>query len=245
MVHPLRAGATVLLLALGLVAGQGNQLKCGQTQLQDTRTNYERCASNKIREITAWLQMKEESILLSSVCTAVHELLHLCGDELGWCFTQEQVEVTKSTQQAGIEEILRRHLPVDTVETCLHQDIPIKVLAGKGQNSTSEAESATPSSQAPSTSTTTTTTTTTSTTTSTTESLDPRKPASPRRSDSSRSFFPTAEGGELKFAAGSHEFNLEQDDAGPRQTKSSATTFTTLPVIIWLTSSLLVISIWL
>merc|ERR1719341_1873653 len=154
-------------------------------------------------------------------------------------------EVTKSTQQAGIEEILRRHLPVDTVETCLHQDIPIKVLAGKGQNSTSEAESATPSSQAPSTSTTTTTTTSTSTTTSTTESLDPRKPASPRRSDSSRSFFPTAEGGELKFAAGSHEFNLEQDDAGPRQTKSSATTFTTLPVIIWLTSSLLVISIWL
>ena len=119
----------------------------------------------------------------------------------------------------------------------------IKYFSGRSQNSTSEAARATPSSLAPSTSTTTTTTTTTPAT-STTESLDPRKPASPRRSDSSRSFFPTAEGGELKFAAGSHEFHLEQDDEGPRQTKSSATTFTTRPVVFLLTS-LLVISIWL
>ena len=28
---------------------------------------------------------------LETLCSAVRELIHSCGDELGWCFTEDQV----------------------------------------------------------------------------------------------------------------------------------------------------------
>merc|ERR1719244_530158 len=104
-----------LVLLLGLSSGDKEMFKCGEKEFAETRANYERCASEKIGEITGWPE--QEDLLVSSVCSAVHSLLHTCGDELGWCFTAAQVEETKEAQRSGIEEILRRHLPVQTVQS--------------------------------------------------------------------------------------------------------------------------------
>ena len=66
------------------------------------------CASNKIREITAWLERRarrrnrsqeeeaeveaeKEKKSILTVCNAVRQLLYDCGNELGWCFTEDQV----------------------------------------------------------------------------------------------------------------------------------------------------------
>ena len=82
--------------------------KCEPEEYQETREHYEVCASNKIREITAWLErrtrrrnrsQKEEADLeaeeekksILTVCNAVRQLLYDCGNELGWCFTEDQV----------------------------------------------------------------------------------------------------------------------------------------------------------
>ena len=76
--------------------------KCEEKEFTETRDNYERCASNKIREITAWLERKErrrrrrrtveeEDSSILTVCNAVRQLLYDCGNELGWCFTEDQV----------------------------------------------------------------------------------------------------------------------------------------------------------
>ena len=75
----------------GAGAGAGAEFKCGEKEFGETRSSYERCASNKILEISAWLEAGPGTLLLSSVCGAVRDLLHTCGDELGWCFTADQV----------------------------------------------------------------------------------------------------------------------------------------------------------
>ena len=78
--------------------------KCEAEEYQETRQHYEVCASNKIREITAWLERRErrrrsepelqedeEKKSILTVCNAVRQLLYDCGNELGWCFTEHQV----------------------------------------------------------------------------------------------------------------------------------------------------------
>ena len=36
--------------------GGEDKLKCGEKEFQETRTNYENCANEKIRSVTTWLQ---------------------------------------------------------------------------------------------------------------------------------------------------------------------------------------------
>jgi len=102
-----------------------DRLKCGEKEFQETRNNYENCASEKIVSVTRWLQkvtageQGEQEVVISEVCSHVQDLLHSCGDELGWCFTADQVEETKNVQKSGIRDILRRHLPEEKVESCL------------------------------------------------------------------------------------------------------------------------------
>jgi len=108
--------------------------KCEESEFTETRDNYERCASNKIREITAWLEMKEkrrrrrrgaeeeskdESIL--TVCNAVRQLLYDCGNELGWCFSEDQVSETRYKQREGLETILSKHYTPEMLEMCFIQ----------------------------------------------------------------------------------------------------------------------------
>merc|ERR1719397_2428547 len=98
--------------------------KCEAAEYQETREHYETCASNKIREITAWLERRErrrrseqdlalaeeqEKKSILTVCNAVRQLLYDCGNELGWCFTEDQVSETRFKQKAGLEEILAQH----------------------------------------------------------------------------------------------------------------------------------------
>ena len=35
----------------------------------------------------------QEGAGLETLCSAVRELIHSCGDELGWCFTEDQVDL--------------------------------------------------------------------------------------------------------------------------------------------------------
>lgn len=62
--------------------------------------------SPQIREITAWLERRErrrrssgsdsaaeERASILTVCSAVRQLLYDCGNELGWCFTEDQVNM--------------------------------------------------------------------------------------------------------------------------------------------------------
>jgi len=101
------------------------RLKCGEKEFQETRSNYESCASDKIASVTTWLQkvttgeQNEDQVVISEVCSHVQDLLHSCGDELGWCFTAAQVEETKRVQKSGIQEILRKHLSEEKVIACL------------------------------------------------------------------------------------------------------------------------------
>jgi len=101
------------------------RLKCGEKEFQETRSNYESCASDKIASVTTWLQkvttgeQNEDQVVISEVCSHVQDLLHSCGDELGWCFTAAQVEETKRVQKSGIQEILRKHLSEEKVVACL------------------------------------------------------------------------------------------------------------------------------
>jgi len=109
--------------------------KCEESEFTETRDNYERCASNKIREITAWLERKErrrrrrrraaeeekeDSIL--TVCNAVRQLLYDCGNELGWCFTENQVSETRYKQREGLETILSKHYTPEKLEMCFVQE---------------------------------------------------------------------------------------------------------------------------
>lgn len=114
------------------------RLKCGEKEFQETRNNYENCASEKIGSVTSWLQkvtageQGEQEVVISEVCSHVQDLLHSCGDELGWCFTADQVEETKNVQKSGIRDILRRHLPEEKVESCLENS----TITGRGSEIT-------------------------------------------------------------------------------------------------------------
>merc|ERR1712133_326269 len=115
-----------LVLSCLVVSGQQpsnvelGEVKCGQDEFAEVRQNYVRCANEKIAEIIAWLEQDPDG-QLNSMCMAVHKLVHTCGDELGWCFTADQVEETKATQRAGIEQMLRSRIPVyEAIESCLH-----------------------------------------------------------------------------------------------------------------------------
>ena len=37
------------------------------------------------------IMLVQEGAGLETLCSAVRELIHSCGDELGWCFTEDQV----------------------------------------------------------------------------------------------------------------------------------------------------------
>merc|ERR1712117_705140 len=84
---------------------------------------------NKIREITAWLERRErhrrsedsdqnekESIVV--VCDAVRQLLYDCGNELGWCFTENQVTEARYKQKAGLEDVLSKYYSKDALKMC-------------------------------------------------------------------------------------------------------------------------------
>merc|ERR1711874_705965 len=107
----------------------------GAGEYLETREHYEVCASNKIREITAWLErrarrrngsQKEEaegeaeaekkSIL--TVCNAVRQLLYDCGNELGWCFTEDQVSEARFKQKASLEELLSKYYSTESLRMC-------------------------------------------------------------------------------------------------------------------------------
>merc|ERR1712106_626822 len=108
--------------------------KCEESEFTETRDNYERCASNKIREITAWLERKEtrrrrrgaekkhEEASILTVCNAVRQLLYDCGNELGWCFTENQVSETRYKQREGLETILSKHYTPEKLEMCFVQE---------------------------------------------------------------------------------------------------------------------------
>ena len=98
MLAVFRSYPVILAFSVVLVNGTG-LYKCGEKEFTETRNSYEKCASLKIREITVWLEQNPENLLLSSVCGAVQDLLHTCGDELGWCFTEIQVHNSHSIQQ--------------------------------------------------------------------------------------------------------------------------------------------------
>jgi len=108
--------------------------KCTEAEFLENRNNYERCASNKIREITAWLDRREHRLRnddssssdddkrsIMTVCNAVRQLLYDCGDELGWCFTEDQVTKTRYKQKAGLEDILSKYYSPDTLKMCFIQ----------------------------------------------------------------------------------------------------------------------------
>jgi len=102
--------------------------------LTETRDNYERCASNKIREITAWVERKERKRRrrratredaedsIRTVCNAVRQLLYDCGNELGWCFTEDQVSETRYKQRQGLETTLAQHYTPEKLEMCFMQE---------------------------------------------------------------------------------------------------------------------------
>merc|ERR1711874_704711 len=111
----------------------------GAGEYLETREHYEVCASNKIREITAWLERRarrrnssqkeqaeaeaeaeKKSIL--TVCNAVRQLLYDCGNELGWCFTEVQVSETRFKQREGLETILAQHYSKEKLELCFVQE---------------------------------------------------------------------------------------------------------------------------
>ncbi len=42
-----------------------------------------------------------------TVCNAVRQLLYDCGDELGWCFTEDQVNDGQTTKKNKLCALLR------------------------------------------------------------------------------------------------------------------------------------------
>merc|ERR1712110_664729 len=125
-------------------------LKCTEVEFLENRNNYERCASNKIREITAWLDRREHRLRnddsssseddkrsIMTVCNAVRQLLYDCGDELGWCFTEDQVTKTRYKQKAGLEDILSKYYSPDTLKMCFIQK-KVSILITTTQETISE-----------------------------------------------------------------------------------------------------------
>ena len=111
--------------------------KCEPEEYQETREHYEVCASNKIREITAWLERRErrrrsekdlelaeeqEKKSILTVCNAVRQLLYDCGNELGWCFTEDQVSETRFKQKAGLEGILSNYYSAESLRMCFIEE---------------------------------------------------------------------------------------------------------------------------
>lgn len=90
--------------------------KCEKREFAETQTKYQQCAAAKIDSISKAL---EDGAGLNTLCGAVRELIHSCGDELGWCFTEDQVEETKTKQRMGLESVLSQHLAASSLEACL------------------------------------------------------------------------------------------------------------------------------
>ena len=88
-----------LILWLLTVCARGQHQRCKEEQFSETRKNYEICASNKIQEITSWLQREEgegekgelEEEGVTAVCMAVRDLIYECGNTLSLCFSDSQV----------------------------------------------------------------------------------------------------------------------------------------------------------
>jgi len=57
-----------------------------------------------------------------TVCNAVRQLLYDCGNELGWCFTEDQVSETRYKQKEGLETILSKHYTPERLEMCFVQE---------------------------------------------------------------------------------------------------------------------------
>jgi len=95
--------------------------KCEKKEFAETQAKYQQCAAAKIASISKAL---EEGAGLETLCSAVRELIHSCGDELGWCFTEDQVEETKTKQRVGLESVLSQHLAAPSLESCLADNTP-------------------------------------------------------------------------------------------------------------------------
>merc|ERR1719400_645067 len=113
--------------------------KCEAEESLETREHYEVCASNKIREITAWLErrarrrdssqqeeaeleVEEEKKSILTVCNAVRQLLYDCGNELGWCFTEDQVSEARFKQKASLEELLSKYYSTESLRMCFVEE---------------------------------------------------------------------------------------------------------------------------
>jgi len=112
-------GLKLLPLLLGLLPWSmvcSLPAKCEKREFAETQTKYQQCAAAKIDSISKAL---EDGAGLNTLCGAVRELIHSCGDELGWCFTEDQVEETKTKQRMGLESVLSQHLAAPSLEACL------------------------------------------------------------------------------------------------------------------------------
>jgi len=97
----------------------GGHFKCGEDEIEETKTNYDSCASQKIGQITSWLGISGNK---DDICSAVRELLFECGTELGWCFSEDQVVETRRKQRAGLETILSEQFR-GSLDTCFEQEV--------------------------------------------------------------------------------------------------------------------------
>jgi len=98
---------TIMVVATMAMAGDLG-FKCGEKEFAETQGKYQLCAAEKIDKIAKYLEGGNFS--LDIFCTAVRDLIHKCGDELGWCFTEEQVAETKKKQRVGLESVLGHHI---------------------------------------------------------------------------------------------------------------------------------------
>lgn len=109
------------LLLVTVLPTRAQPAKCEKKEFAETQAKYQQCAAAKIASISKAL---EEGAGLETLCSAVRELIHSCGDELGWCFTEDQVEETKTKQRVGLESVLSQHLAAPSLESCLADDTP-------------------------------------------------------------------------------------------------------------------------
>merc|ERR1719391_1430804 len=104
--------------------------KCEKKEFAETQAKYQQCAAAKIASISKAL---EEGAGLETLCSAVRELIHSCGDELGWCFTEDQVEETRTKQRVGLESVLSQHLAAPSLESCLADETPSSSRSSSSQ----------------------------------------------------------------------------------------------------------------
>jgi len=101
----------LLLLHLTKVEGEA----CGEGKIRQIKVEYDECASSSIRQISRSLTTK---VVGQVVCSAVMQLIHECGSMLDVCFTEQQVEDTKTKQRTGLEKVLAPHFSMEELKDC-------------------------------------------------------------------------------------------------------------------------------